>query len=81
MAIRIKTFFVSILFIILCYLILYYPILLILRSHSQKQTADVVQLSPFEKFIPFACSILIVALSIGYRIYMGKLANERNPKN
>ena len=36
MAIRIKTFIVSIVFILLCYLILYYPILFILRTHSQQ---------------------------------------------
>lgn len=38
MAIRIKTFFVAVIFIVVCYLILYYPILFSLRTHIKAET-------------------------------------------
>lgn len=80
MAIKIKTFFVAIAFIIVSYLILYYPMLLLLKFNT-KQTVSDVKLTLFEKIVPTLISLLVVTMSIGFRIYMQKVSAERNPKN
>ena len=81
MAIRIKTFFVAIFFLILSYLILYYPILLTLQARYHEQYISQVKLNLIEKLVPIITSLLMVTLSILYRVYMQKLAEKRNPKN
>ena len=81
MAIRIKTFLVAIFFLVICYLVLYFPMLFTLRTHSEKETQNFVQLNTLEKIIPVIASLLFVSMSIGYRLYMEKLSEKRNPKN
>lgn len=81
MAIRIKTFFVAIFFIIMCYIILYYPMVFSLKAHIKSETSRFVKLNTFEKILPNITSFALVALSIYFRIYMDRLSEQRNPKN
>lgn len=81
MAIRIKTFFVAIIFIIFCYIILYYPMMFSLRTHIKVETKKFVRLNTFEKILPNLTAFALVALSIFFRIYMDKLSEQRNPKD
>ena len=73
MATRIKTFFVSVLFIGVCYVVLVYPLLFSLKTHIKAETQKFVHLNTFEKFLPAIISFFLVALSISFRVYMNKL--------
>ena len=44
MAIRIKTFLVAIFFLVICYVVLYFPMLFTLKAHSE-QTQNFVKLN------------------------------------
>lgn len=81
MAIRIKTFFVAVLFIVICYLVLYYPMVFSLKAHIKSETSRFVHLNTFEKILPNITSLALVALSIYFRIYMDRLSEQRNPKD
>lgn len=78
MASRIKAFFVCFIFIGICYVVLYYPMLFSLNADSAKQSGN---LTIFEKFLPELISLFLVAISIGFRLYLNKLSSERNPKD
>ena len=78
MSIKIKTFFISILFLVLCYIILYYPILFSLRTHVKAQTN---QLNTFEKILPNLTALGLAALSVYFRVYMERISEQRNPKD
>lgn len=52
-----------------------------LKAKAKEQTADFVKLNTLEKIIPILSSFLLVGISILYRIYMERLAEQRNPKN
>lgn len=81
MAIRIKTFFVAAFFILVCYVVLYYPMVFSLKAHIKQETAKYVRLNTFEKVLPNLTSFALVGISIYFRIYMDKLSEQRNPKN
>lgn len=70
MAIRIKTFFVAVIFIIICYLVLYYPMLFSLKTHIKVETTTFVNLTTFEKILPNLTSLALVAISIYFKNYM-----------
>lgn len=81
MAIRIKTFFVAIFFMAICYIILYYPMVFSLKTHTKAETQRFVKLNTFEKILPNLTALALVGLSIYFRIYMDKLSEQRNPKD
>ena len=81
MAARIKTFLVAILFLLLCYIILYYPMLIALKARYKQEYFNEVKLTLLEKLVPLIASLLLVTLSIVYRLYMSDLGEKRNPKN
>lgn len=81
MAIRIKTFFVALVFIVICYIILYYPMVFSLKAHIKAETKRYVHLNTWEKILPNLTAFALVALSIYFRVYMDKLSEERNPKD
>lgn len=74
MAIRIKTYFVAMFFIVICYIILYYPMLFSLRTHTKVETQRFVKLNTFEKILPNLTAIVLFGLSTYYRIYMDRLS-------
>jgi len=47
MAIRIKTFFVAIIFIAICYIILYYPMVFSLETNAETKTDKSIKLTAF----------------------------------
>ena len=78
MASRIKAFFVCFVFITICYIILYYPMLFALEAHSYEENQA---LTIFLKILPNIISIFLVILSILFRMYLTKLSGQRNPKD
>lgn len=78
---RFKTFIVATIFIVICYIILYYPILFSMKTHVKEETQIFVHLNTFEKILPNITSLILVFLSIYFRSYMEKLGEERSPKD
>lgn len=81
MATRIKTFVVAVVLILICYFILVYPILFVMRTHIKSETKRFTKLNTFEKILPDILALVQVSIAISFRIYMTKLSDERNPKD
>jgi hypothetical protein len=76
MAGKIKSFFIALGLIIICYLFLEEPIKFSLHSHSTN-----AHLTTFQKILPILISFILVAISIVYRNYMVEISNNRHPLN
>ncbi len=79
MATKILSLATAIFFIILCYIILYFPIKF--SFQAKKEDANDNDLTILQKIIPVITSLVLVAMSILFRVYMTYLASKRNPKD
>jgi hypothetical protein len=75
---KITTFAICIILIVLCYGLFYYPLKFSLSSHSA--SVHSAHLTLAEKFLPALIALLMMAMSVGFRMYMEVLASRRNPK-
>lgn len=75
---KIRTFIACIILIALCYALFYYPLKFSLQSHANIDHSAHLTLA--EKFLPGFIAILMLLMSIGFRMYMEVLAQRRFPK-
>jgi hypothetical protein len=77
---KITTFITCIVLIVLCYVLFYYPLKFSLASHSSEAIHPNAHLTLAEKFLPNVIALLMMAISVGFRMYMEVLGEQRHPK-
>jgi hypothetical protein len=75
---KISTFAVCIVLIAMCYALFYYPLKFSLKTHSSNIGSAHLTLA--EKFLPLLIALVMMAMSVGFRMYMEVLAERRYPK-
>lgn len=75
---KITTFITCILLIVLCYALFYYPLKFSLSSHSE--TVHTAHMTLAQKFLPGIIALIMMGISILFRMYMEVLAERRHPK-